>query len=251
MMRPLAAFGLVVVQNGHVGLAGEDEIEPPGETLRVSDARTHALTEKGRHLMGAIAGEDDASVAPLLRPEPVESVVGDAYDVDRIEVEERAQLLAHERRIGGFALALVAHDHELPLVVGADNRHVSDGLARVADLLVNGGEARVLAAATRLGVDDHPRLVEIGGLQRQLRRLAHEAAAAVATDEIPRGDGDFAPVGADGDGANAVGGLRHLRRFEAAQRDDVGKSLQALLEMALEGRLMEPPRAGVAIALVL
>ena len=182
------ALILIVLEHARVGPARKDEIQPPGQTHRVAHPRAHALPQERRHLVGGVSGQQDPAVAPGLRPEGVELVIGYADDLDLPLRHEGAQFRADIGGVGGFGFRHAVRHHELPLVVGAGHGHEGDGLGGVAELIMVGGKGRVLAAGQGLHVHDHPGLVEVGAFEGDLRLPAHRAAPAVTADDVSGAD---------------------------------------------------------------
>ena len=139
-----------------------------------------------------------------------------------------------EQRVGHLLVGLVVEDHELE---AADAVRQPDGHER-ADRV--GAEVGVRRAQRVVpDVDDQ----EPGGrglaLERHAHRLAGDAAAAVAADEIPRPDGRLGAVG-ECDGRGDPVGVVDVAEQGVREADvDVVEPRQPLQQLGVDQRLDE------------
>ena len=223
---------LVGVQQIRVSTA-QRQIELESHVLGVPDSRAHALAEEGRHLMGGIAGEQDASDPPGVgdqRPEGV-GAHSDQFGVVWAQVaggsvpDPLGLALLLELQLG------VEHEADpLVFVPAGDNRR---RLLRVADL-----HHREIDRGVELEVADHPRFTETVVVLVDAEVLAHEAVAAVARHDIAGGN----CVADLGSGY----GERHVRAVLLQSGDpdrmpniDLGQVAARFVEGVLEVRLIE------------
>src|SRR5947208_15452175 len=163
-------------------VAAEDQGELPGEVVRVSHPRAHALAHERRHGVRRVAGEKDPTDAPLAGEARLEGVdeLADRFDVVACDAEFTEQLPGLFR-VGEIRRVLGGTNVPFPsAVVLAEGKH-RGRTARVADLTGVEVDGEVAFAA---GVEDQPVLVEAEVLALDSEPAADAAVGAVAGDEV-------------------------------------------------------------------
>src|SRR5271166_4898519 len=231
----------VVVEDAGIRITGKHQVQPPRQGMCVAYASAQPLAKKRGHLMCRIARQNDPSRQPTSGAKAMKVVASDANDVDSVEIDERAELLADEGGVGRLLNALSIRHHHFPSVVGTCQGNVSGRLMWIADLCMVGWQALVFFARTSSCVDDHPALVEVGRIERDACRLANKAAATVTSDQELRFYPHTLSRWAVPAGDDSICRLCNLIHRNAVERLNSRVAFQSFAEVPLERWLVEPP----------
>ena len=134
---------------GNPGLFHQQQF--PDQVCGVPDAGAHALAEKRRHLMRAVAEKEYPIAVPLRRHQGMKPIDRRSPELDGVDIDETRQHLAHPRLVLKFLRLLVRQDLQFPSAQVARDRDRGGGPRRPAILRVH------LAAAPWAAVATHPR----------------------------------------------------------------------------------------------
>jgi len=208
------------------------------------------LRQKGRHLMRGVAGEKDATGAPLRRDQRLELVGHDADELELVggrafrPIEATPDILMLDGLRGGLA----REDHERPATMVRAHLHGHAGLFRLAELAQPWQiwTRRALGA----GVDHQPVLDEAKILVTNAERLAHKAVAAIGADQPPPLDPMARAVLVLGRDHDLIGILRERDHGVAPPDIDTRQHSRDAIELGLECRLIDRCHFGPAVGRV-